>query len=72
MKACKECGFYPVSYQVVDLAGGSEDLYYYKCPKCGRKTDYYETEQEAADEWELMNGHAKEEAEYFTGFCMKI
>ena len=55
MKECKICGYFPINYQVIDLTGESKDLYYYKCPKCSRTTNYYETEQEAAQEWELIN-----------------
>ena len=72
MIKCKDCGIEP-SY------GFLEDmpiLYFYQCPKCGRRTYYCETEKRAAQEWELINGHVKEEkediSEYFTGFCIKV
>ena len=55
MKECKICGYFPVSYQVIDLAGERENFYYCKCPHCGRTTNYYALESEAADEWNLIN-----------------
>ena len=47
---CIHCNKYPKEWTCT-----LNDMYYYKCPKCGSKTEKRKTRKEAIEEWNEIN-----------------
>lgn len=50
---CIYCDKYPKEWTCT--LNGLKNMYYYKCPKCGFKTEIRKTRKEAIKEWNEIN-----------------
>lgn len=50
---CIHCNKYPKEWTCT--LNGLKNMYYYKCPKCGSKTEKRKTRKEAIEEWNEIN-----------------